>query len=430
MWPTKRADPTQSTRGWELWHRGSGVPDGTRTYKCHVNFAKRMSTIPCVFMGLNAIDLLNTGPLCVRTVPTKITDQGMDLEYTTRNDSCVWSAGVSWFAYVAHPGGPAFRTGVVHCNPSSPGYTLHVPSYQSGVPHTYEQFVPFAQPFERSLPPPKVLCTVTGFLAPQRNDQGMIPLRLRVFPSEVSHDRFKINVMTWENSLITDVTVSWLAYSVAPDSPYASCIASMSVPCMNTDPNFTIATGKGPRDFVLPIAYARDPFPDVPAVATFLSGFEIFTRTDVRLKAIEKSRTRAGCDLVFGTWADTSVGGGDITWLAFLDITPAAAAAAAAGGMRDSTGRRFAMAPALPGPAASAPPPAAAIPAAAPPAGPVPGAVEAGMECVVCFERAKDTLLQPCNHICCCGQCASRLKPDICPVCRTAIKNKVKIFFT
>jgi len=416
MWPTKRADPTQSTRGWEFFHTNKGgAPDATRTFTSHVNFAKKLSAIPCVFMGLNAIDLLVTGPLCIHTATTNVSDRGMDVQFSTRNDACVWSAGVNWFCYVPHRGGPEFRTGIVHCDPGLPGYNLHLPG-EFGMPHVYEYYVPFPQPFDRTLPPPMVLCAIQGFTAPQRNDQGVLPLRLRVFPSEVDHDRFKINVMTWEDSVVNDVTVSWLAYTVSPVSPYARAISSQTVPCMNTAPNFTVNQGTGPRDFVQPILFARDPFPDVPAVATFLSGFEIFTRADVRLKAIEKSRTAAGCDLVFGTWANTSVGGGDITWLAFLDDAPTAPGAPPAQqtGMRDSTGRRFEMAPAS-APAAATPPP---------------GGVESGMECIVCFERNKDTLFSPCNHICCCSSCASKLKPNICPVCRSAISSKSKIFFT
>jgi len=422
MWPTKRADPSQTTRGWEFYHPNkSGAPDGIRTFTCHVNHSKRMSAIPCVFMGLNAIDLLIGAPLCIHTAPQNVTNNGMDIQFSTRNGSCVWSAGVTWFAYVPHRGGPEFRTGAVHCDPQLPGYSLHMPG-MPGMPRVFEYFVPFPQPFDRSLPPPMVLCAMQGFTAPERSDQGAIPLRIRVFPTEVTHDRFKVNVMTWEESMVSDVTVSWLAFSVSPASPYARCLAGMAIPCMNNSPSFTVASGSGPRDFVQQIPFARDPFPDVPAVATWLSGFEIFTR-DVRLKAIEKSRNAAGCDLVFGTWANTIVGGGDISWLAFIDSTPAHAGPGGAGGygaapagQRDASGRRFEMAP----------PTAPSVPAAMPP----PGGVEAGMECIICFERAKDTLFEPCHHICCCSACAGKLKPNICPVCRTAISSKSKIFFT
>jgi len=236
---------------------------------------------------------------------------------------------------------------------------------------------------------------------------------------------------------VSDVTVSWLAYSVNPDSPYRGCINSMAQPCMATAPNFLVSSGKGPRDFVQKITWPE--FRDVPAVATWLSGFEIYTNTDVRLKAVEKARTRNGCDLIFGTWDNTIVGGGDITWFAFLDSAPSAAGAAGPAGveqgMRDSNGRRFVMSPP---PAAAAPAPASSMPMAPPmgaPAGglappPGPADSEAGLECIVCFERPKDTLLQPCNHICCCSTCAAKLSPNICPVCRSAIESKVKIFFT
>jgi len=243
---------------------------------------------------------------------------------------------------------------------------------------------------------------------------------------------------------------------------------------MNSAPNFAVASGKGPRDFVQKISFPE--FHDIPAVATWLSGMEIFTRTDVRLKAVEKARTRSGCDLVFGTWDNTLVGGGDITWFAFVYTLPDGAVLE---GMRDSNGRRFNLAPPAPvqpvpppmpdmgmapppmgmapppmgmppppmgmDPMAGAPPPMPGMPPM--PQGPMggpqppmpgmppmpaadPNGVEAGMECIVCFERAKDTLLQPCNHICCCSTCAAKLSPNICPVCRSAIESKVKIFFT
>jgi len=470
---------TLSTRGWELWHTNANAPvAGLRTFKQHVNHSKRMSQIPQVFIGLNAIDLLLPGPLCVRVNPTNVTNTGMDIEFSTFNGTRVWSAGVTWFAFVPHEGGPSFRTGSVQCDPSVAGYTLHQPG-EPGCPHIFEYYVPFPQPFSRDMPPPVVLTAISGFNAPARGPQGPTPLRLRVSAAEIDVDHFKLQVMTWEDSLVTDVTVSWLAFSVSVGSPFAGCITSGVQPCMNTAPNFAVASGKGPRDFVQKIPFPG--FHDVPAVATWLSGMEVFTRTDVRLKAVEKARTRNGCDLVFGTWDNTLVGGGDITWFAFVDTPPNGGAAPE--GMRDASGRRFNLAPpAGPGPApgpapgpmqpmppppmgvmppdmgmpppgpmmpppgpmmpppdmGGMPPPMGGMPppmgGMPPPMGGMPGGdqngVEAGMECIVCFERAKDTLLQPCNHICCCSQCAAKLSPNICPVCRSAIDSKVKIFFT
>jgi len=418
-WPTKRRDMTLTTPGWELWHiNKQGAPNGVRSFTQHVNHSKRMSAIPQVFLGLNAIDLILPGPLTVRLSPKNITATGMDIDFTTYNSTSVWSAGATWFAFVNHPGGPIFRTGTVKCDPSVEGYNLHRPG-QPGSPNIFQYYVPFAEPFSRNQAPPTVLVAITGFCAPARGASGSVPLRLRVSapPDEVDYDHFKLEVMTWEDSLVSDVTVSWLAYSVDAGSPYAGCIASHVQPCMNDSPGFAVGTGTGPRDFIQKINWPA--FSDIPAVATWLSGMEVFTRTDVRLKAVEKARTPTGCDLVFGTWDNTLVGGGDITWFAFVDTLPGGVAP----GMRDSTGRRF-----VPSSVPSAPAHASAP--AAPTALPGGGAVESGMECVICYERQKDTLLQPCNHICCCSTCASKLKPNICPICRTAITNKVKIFFT
>jgi hypothetical protein len=55
-------------------------------------------------------------------------------------------------------------------------------------------------------------------------------------------------------------------------------------------------------------------------------------------------------------------------------------------------------------------------------------AVPETLECVICTEAAKNAILKPCCHVCCCVKCANDLKPNLCPVCRTPIK-KVKGFF-
>ncbi|TNJ27040.1 Ankyrin repeat protein 2 [Giardia muris] len=51
-----------------------------------------------------------------------------------------------------------------------------------------------------------------------------------------------------------------------------------------------------------------------------------------------------------------------------------------------------------------------------------------GMTCVICLTNPKDTLLQPCKHICTCSGCSSQLKGQTCPLCRTPIDNTVKVY--
>eukprot|EP00746_Dinoflagellata_sp_MGD_P124480 gnl/MRDRNA2_/MRDRNA2_59080_c0_seq1.p1 gnl/MRDRNA2_/MRDRNA2_59080_c0~~gnl/MRDRNA2_/MRDRNA2_59080_c0_seq1.p1 ORF type:complete len:326 (-),score=52.06 gnl/MRDRNA2_/MRDRNA2_59080_c0_seq1:52-1029(-) len=41
--------------------------------------------------------------------------------------------------------------------------------------------------------------------------------------------------------------------------------------------------------------------------------------------------------------------------------------------------------------------------------------------CAVCYDRAIDVLLDPCGHIVICADCAERLNPRKCPICRTDI---------
>ena len=47
-------------------------------------------------------------------------------------------------------------------------------------------------------------------------------------------------------------------------------------------------------------------------------------------------------------------------------------------------------------------------------------------ECSACMERAVDSLLLPCRHLCVCHQCG--LKLDKCPLCRMRIADRIQCF--
>ena len=64
-------------------------------------------------------------------------------------------------------------------------------------------------------------------------------------------------------------------------------------------------------------------------------------------------------------------------------------------------------------------------------AGPVaPQQMEApeSTECELCMDAAKNALLKPCLHVCCCVKWAETLNPMICPICHVPV-NKIKGFF-
>lgn len=54
--------------------------------------------------------------------------------------------------------------------------------------------------------------------------------------------------------------------------------------------------------------------------------------------------------------------------------------------------------------------------------------------CVVCQDSDKSVLLQPCNHVCLCDQCADHIynhidrRQRLCPVCRTHIRSIVNVY--
>ena len=52
-------------------------------------------------------------------------------------------------------------------------------------------------------------------------------------------------------------------------------------------------------------------------------------------------------------------------------------------------------------------------------------------ECVVCLERAPDAVLYTCGHMCMCHACARDVVQNrgaLCPICRQAIRDVIKIF--
>jgi hypothetical protein len=46
--------------------------------------------------------------------------------------------------------------------------------------------------------------------------------------------------------------------------------------------------------------------------------------------------------------------------------------------------------------------------------------------CLICQDADRNTLFQPCRHICACSPCSDRL--DKCPMCRTRIESKTTVF--
>ena len=49
--------------------------------------------------------------------------------------------------------------------------------------------------------------------------------------------------------------------------------------------------------------------------------------------------------------------------------------------------------------------------------------VDEDAECCVCFDRRIDCKLEPCGHVALCGECAARLRPQRCPLCRMDIQS-------
>ena len=50
--------------------------------------------------------------------------------------------------------------------------------------------------------------------------------------------------------------------------------------------------------------------------------------------------------------------------------------------------------------------------------------------CIICLERTKCVVLQPCNHLCLCEECERRLLHRICPICRRQVVGTMRVYVT
>ncbi|PAA65561.1 hypothetical protein BOX15_Mlig016736g2, partial [Macrostomum lignano] len=50
------------------------------------------------------------------------------------------------------------------------------------------------------------------------------------------------------------------------------------------------------------------------------------------------------------------------------------------------------------------------------------------LQCVVCLDRERNIMLQPCNHFCLCDACHQRLKRRVCPICNRPIASVLPVF--
>jgi hypothetical protein len=48
------------------------------------------------------------------------------------------------------------------------------------------------------------------------------------------------------------------------------------------------------------------------------------------------------------------------------------------------------------------------------------------LQCVICFERKRDTIVLPCMHFLTCYQCLGSLSSNRCPHCRSNIQGKLQ----
>jgi hypothetical protein len=56
--------------------------------------------------------------------------------------------------------------------------------------------------------------------------------------------------------------------------------------------------------------------------------------------------------------------------------------------------------------------------------------VEAAIRCVICADKARDVVLEPCFHFVSCKRCIIFMQNDLkCPVCRQKVTRLVEVFY-
>lgn len=130
-------------------------------------------------------------------------------------------------------------------------------------------------------------------------------------------------------------------------------------------------------------------------------------------------------------------------WIQAVNSSPSAPPQAAVSGADPSQAFRGAQASGSSGyastPSASAPPPSE-VPRSSPDS--ASGGLQASemdrepssdsMRCVICMERERSVMMEPCSHVCMCNQCAetSRSSMSTCPICRGPVQNFRRIFMS
>ena len=54
--------------------------------------------------------------------------------------------------------------------------------------------------------------------------------------------------------------------------------------------------------------------------------------------------------------------------------------------------------------------------------------VNSSSVCVICIDAPRDTVFLPCGHVACCHACAEMIRTR-CPVCRSTIQSRSRVYF-
>eukprot|EP01114_Cavostelium_apophysatum_P002560 TRINITY_DN1227_c0_g1_i1.p1 TRINITY_DN1227_c0_g1~~TRINITY_DN1227_c0_g1_i1.p1 ORF type:complete len:425 (+),score=107.88 TRINITY_DN1227_c0_g1_i1:59-1333(+) len=408
--PSKKTTPD-----WKL-HKGNG----NRTYTEHIRFSKRFPSSPIVQLSFSTLDVLTDADHRISTAPINVDQDGFDLQINTWEDTQVWSAAVSWIAYdkgFSTRAGNMICSGTASLRKNLPGYGLH----KGHGDRDFKYTIDFPKAFTS---PPNIFVAFSQLDVFNGKDT-----RVKVYTNNIKNGSFECVVGTWSDTHVWSTGITWIAFDKnfsdtnGPDLK----IQTGRQPFKKDNPGYNLWKGEGDRSIKRRQNFVRK-FGENPTVITSLCELDVVRDYDHRISTVAENSSSTGFDIKLGTWNDTLVWGGSVSWLAF--------------------GKGQAPPPPAP---AVVPPPAAAAAANDDADGQSPAKKQKtehdnasssssnskeeeddSKECKVCMDNPINTVLVPCGHLCVCESCSQLLTKNkhsaLCPICKGKIKSVVKTF--
>lgn len=265
---------TEEVRGW--------FPPQAATKILHP-FPKPYHTEPGICMGLNQLDLGQQSPIQANCYPSGITRKSMTVHIDNYDDGTLYGGGCAWQEIT----NPSIQFGT---------YTLSDDEDRLPFQASNTTRITFDSMFEAT---PVVLAFFSGLNLAQDK-----PWQLATTVDSIDAGGFTLHVDTPVDQLLTDATVSWLAYprnNGRIASGMANTVGERPLPTRNS----------GRVDFPSTV------FTHAPKAQVFINSLDVDPARNLRLRVEPTDVSVTGMRWNADTWYDTILNSVGITYIAF-----------------------------------------------------------------------------------------------------------------